>query len=326
MKKRKSRYLPRRGPARRKRPRPNALPGEYRRACRLAERGDLPAARRLYERLVSSCRNERLRALARSDLAALAAMEGDLAAARSGFQEALQWDAQCGTARTNLAFLDEWKLGRDRGAAPVEPDAGDDRGSAVKVAILSLLFNWPSTGGGTVHTAETARFLARAGYDVRHFYARFQGWGVGLVTQETPYPAEPVSFEPSDWNASTIQRRFREAVDQFRPDFVIVTDSWSFKPMLAEAVHGYRYFCGWPPWSASARSITSVSWWPPTAGFAPARASSLPPPTSAKAACGRMISARAVCTRQNGHWQNSVGLTIAADSARRSQMPRLFSQ
>ena len=31
-------------------------------------------------------------------------------------------------------------------------------------AILSFLFNWPSTGGGNHHTAELAAFLARAGY------------------------------------------------------------------------------------------------------------------------------------------------------------------
>jgi hypothetical protein len=31
-----------------------------------------------------------------------------------------------------------------------------------RVAILSLLFNWPSTGGGTVHTAEAGKFLGHS--------------------------------------------------------------------------------------------------------------------------------------------------------------------
>ena len=35
---------------------------------------------------------------------------------------------------------------------------GDARGP-VRVAILSFLFNWPSTGGGNHHTAELAQFL-----------------------------------------------------------------------------------------------------------------------------------------------------------------------
>jgi hypothetical protein len=48
-------------------------------------------------------------------------------------------------------------------AIPIQPEG------AGKVAILSFLFNWPSSGGGNVHTAELARFLARAGYTVHHF-------------------------------------------------------------------------------------------------------------------------------------------------------------
>ncbi len=43
-----------------------------------------------------------------------------------------------------------------------------------RIAIVSLLFNWPSTGGGIVHTAELATFLSKAGYEVRHFYAVFE--------------------------------------------------------------------------------------------------------------------------------------------------------
>ena len=47
--------------------------------------------------------------------------------------------------------------------AEQERSAGDaENGNAkpIRVAILSLLFNWPSTGGGNHHTAEMARFLA----------------------------------------------------------------------------------------------------------------------------------------------------------------------
>ncbi len=64
-----------------------------------------------------------------------------------------------------------------------------------RVAILSTLFNWPSTGGGTVHTAETGKFLSRAGYDVKHFYAQFAGWGVGNVTLPAP------TIPPKPWHS-----------------------------------------------------------------------------------------------------------------------------
>ena len=56
-----------------------------------------------------------------------------------------------------------------------ERRAGRD---SVRVAILSFLFNWPSTGGGNHHTAELAHFLGRAGYEVKHFFARYPGWGL----------------------------------------------------------------------------------------------------------------------------------------------------
>jgi hypothetical protein len=63
--------------------------------------------------------------------------------------------------------------------SPPRPGPGSE--PPVKVAILSLLFNWPSTAGGAAHTFELARSLAEAGYDVRHVYARHDGWGLGQV-------------------------------------------------------------------------------------------------------------------------------------------------
>src|SRR5262249_51160802 len=106
---------------------------------------------------------------------------------------------------------------------------------------LSFLFNWPTTGGGNVHTAELALFLSRAGYDVRHYYARYAPWGVGNVTG-TPFPSFPLDFDDDSWNVPAIQQRFRQAVDEFRPDHAILTDSWNIKPLLARAVEGYRFY------------------------------------------------------------------------------------
>lgn len=108
-----------------------------------------------------------------------------------------------------------------------------------RVALLSLLFNWPSTGGGTIHTYEAAKFLSRAGYDVRHLYARQDRWRMGQVTEPLAAPSIELRFDDPDWNPDTIRARFREALDQFAPDTVIVTDSWNTKPLLAEAAIGY---------------------------------------------------------------------------------------
>jgi glycosyltransferase involved in cell wall biosynthesis len=110
-----------------------------------------------------------------------------------------------------------------------------------KVAVLSFLFNWPSTGGGIVHTVELAKFLTKAGYDVRHIYARYAPWQIGRVEGRLPFPSDALEFDQDGWNVLAIQEHYRRSVDAFRPDHVLITDSWNMKPLLAEAVRGYPY-------------------------------------------------------------------------------------
>ena len=112
----------------------------------------------------------------------------------------------------------------------------------MRVAILSFLFNWPSTGGGNHHTAELAKFLAKAGYEVKHVFAEFPGWDIGKITDILISPSEAIPFDDASWNVSAIQAQFRQAVDAFAPDYVMITDAWNIKPYLAEAVRGYPYY------------------------------------------------------------------------------------
>lgn len=111
-----------------------------------------------------------------------------------------------------------------------------------KVAILSFLFNWPSTGGGIIHTVELVKFLAKADFDVQLFCARFDSWQIGQVDDSCPIEVTCLEFNERSWNAADIRQRFQKAVDEFGPDHVIITDSWNFKPHLAMAVRGYSYF------------------------------------------------------------------------------------
>jgi len=225
-------------------PRPAAPDSEdgraYERAAGLAQAGDLKEAGRLLEALATRVGGGALLALVENDLAALAAMAGDGGRARRHLERALECDPNCGAALENFEALG---MGAATGpTAGWGPPSRGPEAAPVRVAIVSLLFNWPSTGGGTVHTAEAGEFLARAGYEVRHFYAKYPGWEVGVVTERTHVPSEAIEFDRESWDARGIQRRFREAVDRFRPDFVVVTDSWNFKPLLAEALRHYRYF------------------------------------------------------------------------------------
>ena len=122
---------------------------------------------------------------------------------------------------------------------PLQPKQNRQK---ARVAIASLLFNWPSTGGGIVHTAELATFLSKAGYEVCHFYAVHDPWQIGRVEKQLAYKAKAIRFTGADWNMDSITRRFRSAIDCYSPDCVIVTDSWNSKPKLANALMHYPVF------------------------------------------------------------------------------------
>ncbi len=123
-----------------------------------------------------------------------------------------------------------------------EADRSVGPNGPVRVAVLSFLFNWPSTGGGNMHTAGLVDFLGRDGYEVRHFFARYPGWGIGRVKEDGLVASEAIEFAEGEWSVAAIRERFRAAVDSFGPDYVVISDAWNMKPHLAEAMRGYPYY------------------------------------------------------------------------------------
>ncbi len=104
-----------------------------------------------------------------------------------------------------------------------------------RVAILSLLFSWPSTGGGTIHTLELATQLSKAGYQVQHISATYAPWGIGASATDLPYDFRKITFDQSTWTTDGIRRAFSQAMSEFSPDVAIITDSWNSKVTLAES-------------------------------------------------------------------------------------------
>jgi len=228
--------------------------GLYERASLLARQGHLGEARGAYEKIMQTAQDPVLRALACNDLAVLSAVRGDNAEALRGFEAALTLDTRCEPARLNRDLLLTDRPAPAGVAAPAAVVAGPSAQVApsapkpapqvapVRVAVLSFLFNWPSTGGGIVHTVELIDFLRRAGYDVRHVYCCYAPWEIGIVTEVPPFDSVALAFDEASWTLANVQARYREAVDAYRPDYVLLTDSWNIKPLLAEAVRGYPYF------------------------------------------------------------------------------------
>jgi glycosyltransferase involved in cell wall biosynthesis len=247
----------------------NTLPTQYRKACELARNGQYRKASAIYHNLRRSRfakKDARLRALIQNDLAAIDVLQGRLAEACQALREVREPSVAADIASLNLALV-ESELARLASASPAlpslpEPSPGGQlgqieptslhvfNGSAnqsetpephdrVRVAVVSLLFNWPSTGGGNMHTAGLVDFLGRAGYDARHFYAGYAPWAIGRVANDELPASTAIEFRESDWNVPEIQRRFRAAVDAFGPDYVVISDTWNMKPHVAEAMHGY---------------------------------------------------------------------------------------
>ena len=126
----------------------------------------------------------------------------------------------------------------DKGLAP--RSGGTSAGP--RVAVVSLFFIRPSTGGGNVHTAELVTFLARW---IRRrafpFRTRTMGHWPGLRdSARRPYRVL-LRYKATDWTGGAIQSRLHDRLVDFRSDHVIVTHCWNFKPLLGEAVQDYPY-------------------------------------------------------------------------------------
>ena len=204
---------------------------EYQDITQLALSGDRRSANERISKLLLIAKDDLLRAHLYNDLAVIASVDSRTADAVEGFRAASDLAPQWSIPRQNLDQLQRF----------CHINGCESTFRKTKVAILSLLFNWPSSGGGTVHTAETGKFLTKAGFDVCHMFAQFPEWGLGLVTEPLLSSSKILEFTADQWTVPQIKMRFEQALDEFEPDWVIITDSWNSKPILAEAARNYRF-------------------------------------------------------------------------------------
>ena len=102
------------------------------------------------------------------------------------------------------------------------------------------MFNWPSSGGGNVHTVQLAQALQNANYEVHHFFIEYEPWTIGRV-ENNPIHSQAIIFNETHWSLAEVQSRMRATIRECAPDFVLVTDCWSLKPWLAEALSDWPY-------------------------------------------------------------------------------------
>ena len=94
----------------------------------------------------------------------------------------------------------------------------------------------------------TAAALQRAGHEVRLFGAGYEkNWERGNFEPELlPFPAERLDFSTRTLRPKPMARQFRETVDAYAPDAVVVGDGFFYKPAVIEALAHYpiasRYY------------------------------------------------------------------------------------
>jgi len=102
-----------------------------------------------------------------------------------------------------------------------------------KIAICDLLFTWPPDGGARVDVKEIAQRLARH-HEVRLFVPDYPAcpFPRGIASGSFGFSITRIPFNHLTFSAPFLGKRFAEAVEEFQPDRVWVTDGWFLKPYL----------------------------------------------------------------------------------------------
>ncbi|MBN1594117.1 MAG: glycosyltransferase, partial [Candidatus Coatesbacteria bacterium] len=109
-----------------------------------------------------------------------------------------------------------------------------------RIAIIDLLFNWPPDGGARTDIQHVATGLAKT-HDIVLFCPDFRlGFPRGKVAQSPGFAVRKIPFKDYEFQPFTFARRFRAAIDEFKPDYVFVADGWYFKPYVVDALKGYK--------------------------------------------------------------------------------------
>jgi len=118
----------------------------------------------------------------------------------------------------------------------------------MRLAFVDLYFCWPPHGGADVDLYHVIKGLQALGHQVKLFVASCAStWDRGSVEpSQLPFPATRLDFSPREIGPRTMPRRFRDAVDAWKPEVVFLTDGFFLKPYVAEALSHYpvisRYY------------------------------------------------------------------------------------
>lgn len=118
----------------------------------------------------------------------------------------------------------------------------------MRIAFVDLVFSWPPHGGADVDLYNTISGLQAVGHEVKLFVSGYErSWERGTFEPaEMPFPAERFDLTARALTGRSMGRRFRRAVDAWRPEAVIVGDGFFLKPYVIDTLADYpiaaRYY------------------------------------------------------------------------------------
>ncbi|MBN2326721.1 MAG: glycosyltransferase family 4 protein [Candidatus Omnitrophica bacterium] len=115
--------------------------------------------------------------------------------------------------------------------------------SSPRIAFIDLTFNWPPVGGCWIDAYHVIHGLKARGAEVCLFYPDFQTYYPrGAVSESLPFDSQKIPFNRFTFNFKTVIKRFRRAVQTFRPDLIFIMDGYFMKNHLLTAFGPERCF------------------------------------------------------------------------------------
>lgn len=112
-----------------------------------------------------------------------------------------------------------------------------------KIAIVDLPFTWPPRGGASCDIAAVGKHLTKEGFSVQLFVPFYKDFFQrGNIEKPLLFPVQQIQFNKKTFVPEIVCRRFKEAIDNFEPDYIIIGDGWALKPYLVCALRGYKVF------------------------------------------------------------------------------------
>ncbi|HOL93541.1 MAG TPA: glycosyltransferase family 4 protein [bacterium] len=112
-----------------------------------------------------------------------------------------------------------------------------------RIAFIDLTFNWPPVGGCWIDAYHVIQGLQDRGASVCLFTPDFQTYYPrGHVPVNLPFHTVCIPFNRLSFNFMTVMKRFRHAVEQYKPDLIFLMDGYFMKNHLLTAFGPERCF------------------------------------------------------------------------------------